>query len=133
MVNFKSLLKSPVISSNNSTVTINGKDYSRDCLPVLIRELQKTMNTVWVNGERTNSTTGKKSTVKCSLIYDKKKDVIGIDRGAITGYENMYVDTFMKIKKGWCACAGTTDSWDRLNISESEVKKVQDFITAIKG
>lgn len=47
----------------------------------------------------------------------------------VTGYESFYIDSDLRnvkrmCEKGWCACAGTKGSWDRLVIPADEMKKV---------
>lgn len=49
--------------------------------------------------------------------------------GGVTGYESFYIDSDLRnvkrmCEKGWCACAGTKGSWDKLVIPAEEMKKV---------
>ena len=66
---------------------------------------------------------------------------IGIDKGdkpnvffllgGPTGYESFYMHEFViksMRKKGWTACAGTKDEWDKLSFSPEEMSRVFDLI-----
>ncbi len=47
----------------------------------------------------------------------------------VTGYESFYIDSDLNnvkrmCEKGWCACAGTKGSWDKLVVPAEEMLKV---------
>ena len=55
--------------------------------------------------------------------------------GGPTGYESFYIDEDganlrMMAAKGWTACFGTKDRWDRLEIAATAMAKVE---AAVKG
>lgn len=49
----------------------------------------------------------------------------------VTGYESFLMsDWFYRIDKeeGWCACAGTPDSWDKLVVPKEEMERLRDIL-----
>lgn len=58
--------------------------------------------------------------------------------GGPTGYESFsigsrYTDLNGMCLKGWCACAGTPGTWDRLVISAEEMKKaIPSYLTNVR-
>jgi len=52
---------------------------------------------------------------------------VRIAEGGVTGYESCRVDWLLKENTagGWCACAGTENSWPKLEISAHEMGHVR--------
>ncbi len=60
--------------------------------------------------------------------------IISITKGSVTGYESFYYEDFLKHwdkDKAWCACAGMTGKWDKLEIPSSEMIKAMNFFDNI--
>ena len=52
--------------------------------------------------------------------------VIYIMGGCVTGHESFYLKDFKRGSK-WCACFGTENVWDRLEIKEEHMTAVINF------
>ena len=90
-----------------------------------------------IKGIRTNCITGK--TTEVTIAFDIRNhptinanypDWFLIIDGAVTGYESINIcpDIIKRTSEyGWCACAGTKGSWDKLEILPEEMKKLWIF------
>lgn len=92
-----------------------------------------------IQGQRTNCVTGKMKHVRLVLEDYWSPGVAGyegawwvrIAEGGVTGYESCEVERLLTGKtglNGWCACAGTKMSWDKLEISGLEMRMVTDAL-----
>ncbi len=94
-----------------------------------------------IKGILTNCLTGKETTVELEYeimeqfrenpdgILNKDEQRLFRLINGVTGYESFYIDSDLRnvkqmCERGWCACAGTNGSWDRLVIPAEEMKKV---------
>ncbi len=47
----------------------------------------------------------------------------------VTGYESASVDNLLNEPgQGWCACAGTKGSWDKLVVPKQELERLDDVL-----
>jgi hypothetical protein len=89
-----------------------------------------------LKGKRTNCFNGRVTEV--DLDWELKEGLnsrIFQLHGGPTGYESFYLDDALASSRwnprdGWCACAGTKDSWDKLDISAEEMTRVLNLIPA---
>jgi len=88
-------------------------------------------------GIRTDAWTGKEEKVEVeyeikpwTFRYAAKGDrVLQITRGGVTGYESFIIaangNPLPEMReRGWCACIGTKNRWDKLEIPAEEMGKV---------
>lgn len=68
--------------------------------------------------------------IRCSLRVLPNGQVFAIEEGGVTGYETFYIKDFMsqRTRRGepsceWVACVGTRERWDRLVVSDGEMRK----------
>ena len=85
-------------------------------------------NTIIVPATRTDCHSNKAKSVLVTFgLTDRPSGlVIHIINGGVTGYESFYLKSF-KRGSAWCACFGTENVWDRLEISKENMTVVIDF------
>lgn len=88
-----------------------------------------------IKGKRTNSFTGYVKDVQLAYTieishneYSEGKFILQLIGGP-TGYEGFIIDDDMKnleemAEKGWTACMGTKERWDKLVIEADEMQKI---------
>jgi hypothetical protein len=69
-----------------------------------------------LKGKRTHASTGEERFVVCTAEITADRRALYIVEGGVTGHESFLLEprNMDTIAEGWCACAGTTDRWDKL-------------------
>jgi len=123
---------------NGSVIVFSGNWLPKDRIRELKRyvvtgekesNMKEEDNFVRIKGIRTNCITGEEKEVIITLEkYYHASNLnswwVRIIKGGVTGYESLEVSR-MAFSRGWLACGGTKDRWDRLYIPADQMQKLE--------